>query len=280
MNTTSANGSQLPGALGGAVALALAATTVAAPINYGDFSDVPPGSVMYIDVTETANSPGDSEPLYGPPTLAGNEFTFDPTPALRGSIRGAAGADLTDGQLNFGAMGANAAITQMILGAAGDYTLSDSGPAASAGFQVAITRISVLAIDGVPVSSPLVLPGSSVSGAFDSSGGAASNVPWSGTLTVDVNAALSTAGVPFQFGATKLDVQINNVLSASADAGGIAEIGMSSFVFDAVTVPVPEPTSGTALVLATLGIIGRSSPTDKHRSVLQRDVAQSNQHRV
>ena len=43
----------------------------AAPIQYGNFSGT---SVMYIDVTETANSLGDDEPLYGPPSIAGNQL--------------------------------------------------------------------------------------------------------------------------------------------------------------------------------------------------------------
>ena len=50
--------------------------SLAAPINYGDFSDIPPGAVMYTDVTETANTPGDSEPLFGAPVVSGNALRF------------------------------------------------------------------------------------------------------------------------------------------------------------------------------------------------------------
>jgi hypothetical protein len=33
---------------------------------------------MYLDVTETANTPGDAEPLFYGPNITGNLLDFDP----------------------------------------------------------------------------------------------------------------------------------------------------------------------------------------------------------
>ena len=224
-----------------------------APINYGDFSDIPPGSVMYLDVTETANSPGDKEPLYGPPNISVNTLGFDPT-GYRASAAGGVGADLTDGQLNFAAKGENAAITRFAVSAAGDYSLSGFGTAGtSVSYRSSIAQLNILEVDGVPVSSPVVLPGLDVTESFELSGGGTNGAPWGSTITYDVNAALAHAGVAFQFGATKLDFTINNVLNATSEPSSIAQIEANGFALVATTVPVPEP---AGMVIVGLGFCG------------------------
>lgn len=209
-------------------------------------------------MTETANSPGDDEPLFGPPNLAGNQFDFDANSMFRATADGAGGGilDITDGQLNLGVMGDNSAIVQLVLSVAGDYSLTGvGGNATSADYQIGFTEINVLEVDGVALTAPLVLPGLDATGLFDLSSGPATNEPWSSTLTYDVNAALA-ASTSFQFGATKIEVQMNNVFNAGAQTGDFAEIAAGSVVFDAFTTPVPEPSSGAVLVLTALGCLG------------------------
>ncbi len=236
------------------VAIYLVSSTDGAPINYGDFSDIPPGSVMYLDVTETANSPGDREPLYGPPSILANTLGFDPTDGYRALATGDASADITDGQLHFRIKGENAAILSFALSGAGEYTLSGTGTAdTSVSYRSGITSLNILEIDSVPVSSPLVLPGLDATESFDLSGGTANGIPWGSTLSYDINAALSNAGVTFEFGATKLDVAINNVLESTGEASSIAQIGANSFALAATTVPVPEPAS-LALAFGLCGL--------------------------
>ncbi len=60
-----------------AIAFSVAQTSVqAAAINYGDFSG---STVMYLGVTEKANSPVNAEPLFNAPTIVGDELDFNPS---------------------------------------------------------------------------------------------------------------------------------------------------------------------------------------------------------
>ena len=234
------------------LSICLLPSTHGAPINYGDFSDIPPGSVMYLDVTETANSPGDEEPLHGPPNVTGNSLDFDPPEEFRAAGQ-SAGPDLTDGQLNFTIMGTNAAITNLDLSAAGIYSLSGSGTEETeVGYQSGITQINIIEVDGAPVSSPVVLPGSAATGSFNLSDGTASDAAWASTLAYDVSSALSSSGVTFQFGATKLDVTVNNLLNATNESTSESRIEVDSIAFGATTVPVPEPTTSVVFAIAAL----------------------------
>ena len=66
--------SYLSGAVFAAM-LFLPTVLFAAPINYGDFDA---DTVIYLQVTEDANSPGDSPPLFGAPVVSGNSIDFNP----------------------------------------------------------------------------------------------------------------------------------------------------------------------------------------------------------
>ncbi len=214
----------------------------AAHIEYGDFTGT---TVMYLDVEEVANSPGDIAPLYGPPNLVGNALGFDPTDDFRASPSVGHHGDITDGQLDFTLMAdPGAAVTRLDLTADGVYTLSGTGTSATAvRYRSSITQLNIREIDGVPVSSPLILPGMAVHNSFDLSNGTMNDTPWSSTLSYNVNGALSIAGVAYQFGATKLDVVINNALSSSNEASSFSQIQATAFNFVPTTVPIPEPAS-------------------------------------
>ena len=73
-----------------------------AAIMYGDFDDIPPGVVMYTDVTESSATDPISLPLFGAPTIVANDLDFDPMSFGATAPIGPSTADLTDGQLNFG----------------------------------------------------------------------------------------------------------------------------------------------------------------------------------
>ncbi len=73
--------------------------TANAAIMYGDFSDIPPGAVMYLDVEESSFSEPVPPPLYGRPTIVANLLDFDPSAFGASSLDGA--AKRTDGQLTF-----------------------------------------------------------------------------------------------------------------------------------------------------------------------------------
>ncbi len=225
----------------------------AAPINYGDFVGT---SVMYIDVTETANTPGDNTPLFSSPTITGNMLDFNPQ-GFSASASGGS-ADITDGQLNFMLQGLSGnAITDITFNESGDYTLFGSGTAATSLFYaLTISSVSVLEIDGVALSSPVFLPGANVSGSDNLSGGNELGSLWNLSLNYDVNAGLASAGVLFNTGATRLDIVLDNTLGAISEPSTIAMVAKKDFRIDVGTSVVPIPASIWLLGSGLLALVG------------------------
>ena len=239
-----------------AVASSFLSNVVATPINYGDFTG---SSVMYLDVTETANTTGDEEPLYGPPSIIVDTLDFDPGGFSAVALDDL--SDLTDGQLNFTLMGQpNVAISSITLSESGDYSLTGTGTAATRiSYAVAISQVTVLELDGVTLSSPVTLSAASASGGDDLSNGSDLLTPWSLSLTYDVNAALTNAGVDFQFGATKLEIALNNSLAAISEPLSIAYIAKKDFKINVSSEVIPEPTSFAlaGMILGGLALLRR-----------------------
>ncbi len=227
-----------------ALLLALAGPSFAASVNYGDFAGP---TVMYLDVTETANTPGDSPPLFGPPSLNGDQLEFDPT--FSASAGGGA-IDLTDGQLNVTLMATQgAALTVIQVSESGTYSLGGVGSAATQiGYGLSLASVTVLEVDGIALVAPVALAAASVSGTDDLSQGTDGMTPWSLGLTYDVNAALTVAGVEFKGGATKLEIALDDMLFAISEVESTAAIQKGRFTIDIV----PEP---TGLALVGLGVL-------------------------
>ena len=103
------------------------------------------------------------------------------------------------------------AITDFAVSSAGLYTLSGKGTSATnVSFLCSIIEIKVLEVDGVLVAAPIELPGTEVSETFDLSSGPVTDATWTTSLTLDINAALQTAGVGFEHGATKLEIVVES----------------------------------------------------------------------
>lgn len=207
---------------------------------YGDFSDVPPGTVKYLDVAESSTT--DSTPLYGAPTITGNLLDFDPSSFGAYAI-GSGSADVTDGQLNFTVSAIDGkSIKSITVSEGGDFTFTGATPTASSLVVArAITIISILEVDGVALLNPIDLTSTKTFSAdYASFGGAP--VPdagfWSIEDIIDIEGALAPG---YNLGATKIEVAINNQLSAISDQGTISWIAKKDFN---ITVPsVPEPSS-------------------------------------
>ena len=229
------------------IMLMLCASAGAASMNYGTFVG---STVMYIDVTETANSLGDEVPLYGAPTLFGNKLDFDPAgfsaTATDGSL------DITAGQLNFTLMGLpGVAITNILFSESGDYSLMGNGGAATQViYGIAVASVTVLEVDGVALVSPVNLAFASDSDAAALTGMGVVAIPWDLGIPYDVNAALTTAGVDFNSGATKIKIAVNNTLGANSKPSTGAFIAKLDFMIDVETIPEP-----TTVLLAIFGLL-------------------------
>lgn len=225
---------------------ALTPAAHAASINYGDFSDIPPGAVMYQDVTESSGT--DAVPLFSAPTVTEDTLDFDPKGFV--AFAGSGGSDITDGQLNFSIKTLpGTGISSMLFREGGDYSLLGTG---SAGTMVAggiSVRVEIIEVDGVALPNPIdVLASASFSANLVSSPTTLS--PWSNTLLVDFGPAL--ANIPHNLGVTKANVVLDDLLAAISDPLSTALIAKKNFTITPTIEgnPIPEPAS---LALFTFG---------------------------
>jgi hypothetical protein len=222
---------------------------LAALMEYGDFDNIPPGTVTFTDVTESSGT--DLLPLYDEPTASSNSLIFKPKGFTANATGGA--ADITDGQLNFGLEAEpGTAITAITLSESGDYTLAGSGTVATAVASGIFLKVTILEVDGDPID-PVVV-NTSDSDDADLVNDAGIVVPWDFMLpSVDLLDALDDAGIGYTLGVTAANVVLNDTLLAFSESGTIAFIAKKEFIVDLEAV-VPEPTTALLAVLAFSGL--------------------------
>lgn len=247
-------------ALAVAAAAFLSPVAQAASISYGNFGPVSPG-ISFLNVTESSGT--DAVPLYGAPTAFVTGLDFNPTSFVASATGG--GADITDGQMNFTVAGqivngSAVAINGLSLNEGGDYTLVGGGTAASQAIAGAILGVKVVEIDGVAVT-PITLAPSNASVAFNLAANPGIVQPWSLGTSVGISAQLTSLGVPFLVGATKVEVVLNNSLVAISEAGSVAFIAKKDFVIGVVpevgVLPEPSTLAMAGLALCGLGATAR-----------------------
>ena len=90
----------------------------------------------------------------------------------------------------------------------------------------------------------------------DGNGGPIFSTQWNGMVFVNVQDALIKSGTPFLRGATKVTVNIDNVLVATSQVGTSATIAKKDFI--TITTNIPEPTTVGLLVVAmAAGMLAR-----------------------
>jgi hypothetical protein len=237
-------------ALGVALSGMLSTTTQAAAVYYGDMGPVVPG-VTFLQVTESSGT--DAVPLYGAPSAYSTGVDFAPIGFVATSSGG--GADLTDGQLNFTALGGGlVGISGISLFEAGDYTLAGMGGPATSVFAGAILRATVTEINNTSVA-PINLVPVNASVGFSLPGNAGITQPWSIGMFLDVNAQLASLGyTPGDF-ATRIDIVIGNTLVSTSELGSVSFIAKRDFRVDILPIVVPEPSSMAIAGLALGGLL-------------------------
>ena len=229
------------------LAILLAPSALTAAILYGDFDGT---TVMYLDVTE---SNATDEQKFGPPNIFGDQLDFNPTNFRAQSSDAAV---IEDSQLNMTIMSkGDNTISQIEIDESGDYTLSGLGDAQALATVGANVQFSVTHVDGVTIS-PIVVGSSQVvftpnaDGEFSLPADAGTAVAWTGSLDYDIDALLAEAGV--DGAATKVEVVLDNTLTATAADGGAAFIAKKDF--RGLTITVPEPSSSGLLFAAIAGL--------------------------
>ena len=225
----------------------MAGYAVADQIPYGNFLGA---TVDYLNVTEDNNIPGSTAPKFGAPQLIVDTLDFDPV-SFSASATSAGGfmSDLNDATLSMTIMGkGGTTIDRIVIREGGDYTLSSGGLGTLASVAAAV-RFSVQEVNGVPVTP--ILGSAEVVFTPTGSGGAVNGgrytvpndsgtaVLWDGFLDYDVTQLVA--------GATKVELVLDNTLTAEADNGGNAFIKKKDF--SGVTITVPEPAALLSLVV-------------------------------
>jgi hypothetical protein len=232
-----------------------------APINYGDFMG---DTVTYVAVTEAALSFGDTEPLFGAPTVTGDSIDFNPV-GFSASATGLGGVDITDANLTFMVVAKpGKAIETIQFAEAGDTTLAGFGTNATYTSVTCDGFLNINAVDGVGISTitkPISLTFTPSGGTYgqgtNGGGGPLFHTLWTGSLLVDLDMILMDNGVPFVGGASKISIDIDNALSATSQAGTSALISKKDFGGISITVNIPEPgtlfLAGFALLALVVG---------------------------
>ncbi len=226
-------------------------STYAGSIFYGDYSDIPPGTVMYLDIEESSGTDPVPPALYGAPTISGDQLDFNPPGFVATSTGGP--LDVTDGQLNFTLMAApGEGFSSVVVNEGGDYSFSGTGGAGTTVSASLSIRVEILEIDNTPLANSIVLIGTDFFGTdYASAGGTDTGLlNWSLDAVADLSPALggSTLGV------TKADVVINNQLISNSESDSLAFIAKKDFKVNPV---IPEPTALALFGLGSLLICSR-----------------------
>jgi len=245
-----------------AVAVVLLTSFVAraATISYGNGPVIPPG-LQFVNIQESSST--DAVPLFGAPASyfpVGIDFN----PVSFGASGTTGAGDFTDGQLNFGANGTftpsvKVAINQISVAESGDFTLFGTGTNATQVAAGASIHVTVTEIDGVALTLPIVLTPVSQSVPSNLIANPGTLQQWSLSATLNIAAQLTALAVPYTYGATKIDVVIDDNLLALSQANTGAFIAKKDFKINTVNnvVIVPEPVQMSVLALGAAGFLVR-----------------------
>ncbi len=223
--------------------------------NYGNFAGA---NVDFLGVSESTVS--ETNALYRDPVVAGNTIDFNPQ-GFGAFATGLGGNDNTDGQLSLTLQAKPlSAIPTINFWELGDYSLIGSG---SFGTLVDVTAnwyVNIISVDGNTLGSPVNINGTmpftpNASGTFFLPTNPGFGNLWGGSINIDLNNALTLAGVPFNYGATEVRFTFDNELNALSEFGTTATIRKKDFQGSVgITVIVPEPTI-FALTLCGAGLL-------------------------
>lgn len=243
----------------------ICAPVQAAQINYGSHAGT---NVIFVNVTEDTGA-DEPLPLFGPPTVTGNSMDFNPTGFDAASS--GADSDLTISNLEFMVTAKSGSrIESITLSEAGDTTLAGNVTPGSMGTASAAFTSGVLDIHEVDfvginhISVPFSMSFSPSGGTFflgtDGGGGPVYHTQWTGSATLDIEAILIANGFSNFEGATKVSVDLNNVLTAVSEAGTSSEIAKKDFGVIVGTIPggeIPEPGLATLVGMGAIGLLLR-----------------------
>ena len=240
---------------------------VADPILYGSLSGA---TVDYTNIQENSGTdPGLYPPnlpglgLFGTPVVTGDALDFTPINFFARSTMGTPLFDSTDGHLTFGVVAKpGKAIKNINFNEGGGLSVGGIGTAATFVDVSAVGFVKVLEIDGSPAPGLVQIPidltfsiGPGGNGTWTRADGFANGKLWTGAQLIDINAWLTAHSIPVTYGATKIQVALDNSLYATSETTAGAFIDKKDFGGLSVTVNAPFiPEPGTWL-MAMIGCL-------------------------
>jgi hypothetical protein len=237
------------------VSLAVFASTAGAQaINYNNHVGT---TVTYQQVIEDSST--DSTPLYGSPTVTGNNMSFSPTAFAASSSGG--GVDFTDGKLQTTIVANNTgtgAIHFINVTEQGDYTLSGSGTSTTHVTIGAPVDLTVTEVNGVGVT-PVPLPPQNLvfspASAFDLASNPGTLVTWTGGISINVDALLAATPDAPSGRITAVQYVMDNSMFAQSQVGTTAMIEKSNGGFvDVAVIAAPEPSTAVLALIGSLAL--------------------------
>ena len=135
--------------------------------------------------------------------------------------------DLTNGILTFGiTTDPEFGVMSLSLSESGTYGFIGTGVLgthANAGFNFTVT---IIAVDGVTLATPLAVSDTD-SVSFNILSNPGTGNPWTLTGNVDLDAALTTASMPYTRGATEVSVSLVNTLATTSEPASLTSIAKS-----------------------------------------------------
>jgi hypothetical protein len=224
-----------------ATLVALAGPAAADPLLHGDHSG---STVHFAGVAE--DSATDPVPLFGTPRTSGNTLAFDPVFAASAS---GGSADRTEGTITCAIEALSGSLDQITIDAAGLWSLSGSGSAASAvRWSVAISLRITDTLDG-PLGTAVTTAGNlSFTPAASAMLAGPLTGDWTGSKAFNLASTLAFLGLGR---ATRVELTLTGLLLASSEAGSTASASFAATDGLRITV-VPAP--GAAGLLAAAAV--------------------------
>jgi len=227
-----------------ALAVVALAGTAQATTNYGDFAGT---NVDFLQVRETSSF-GDPEPLFGAPTVTGDQLLFFPAD-FTATTSGAGGLDQTGAQLQLEFVAQNGTTLDLFeIEEFGDNLLLGAGTGATGTFISLSGFITVTETLSGPIS-PTVIGFTGVyapSQSFSLPGDFGTSL-WSASATVDIASIVPDA--------TRATLSLDNDLTAFSEAGTSAKTQKKVVDGPAIVIEiVPEPTTAAMFGLGLVGL--------------------------
>ena len=242
--------------------------TAQGTVLYGTF--VGP-NMTYQNVTETPTELPAPTPttLFGTPLLSGDSLMFTPAAFVTSASGGALNFEDSHLETTIVPTSPKGTLTGMSITEGGGWAVGGGTAATTAEAALIVNQLFIMSVNGVSINpivvTPVILFTDTSTGSaavtktadsieFNSSGGFSSG-SWNATATFNISSALASAGLTGTV--TGVSLNLDNQLDVLSETNSDAFIDKKFFDITTTGTTVPEPATGTALLLGAAGLMTR-----------------------